>query len=174
MAGRGFCPRGKSTVGLAPSNLTLAWQTFHDHHDDLQRDSCRSIVGGHQPHWLWASSFNRTSHLGVVMQDTQHAESTAIQHQIMSGPDKDEFIAGLSENTASTPRTVRFILASGLSVDVSLDEVGRESGDGHSWLFKGRGLSERNPVAEGGCRHPLVEGYYHSRTHRGWLKRSTR
>jgi hypothetical protein len=47
---------------------------------------------------------------------------------------------------------------------VVINEVGRESGDGESWLFKG--------YVPGGAKS--VEGYYSTHTNSGWLKRTTR
>jgi hypothetical protein len=50
-------PRGAVVETAHKAAETLARQTFHDHHDDLLRDSCRSIVGGQQPHWLGGADF---------------------------------------------------------------------------------------------------------------------
>jgi len=99
------------------------------------------------------------------MQDTQQANPfiPAKQENIVSGPTKFELTLALFDHTMSNGRTVTFTTRDE-AIKVAINEVGRESGDGESWLFKG--------YVPGGAKS--VEGYYSTRTNTGWLKRSTR
>jgi len=118
------------------------------------------------------------------MQDTQQITSTTTDVEseaIVSGPSKFQLMLALFDTTASNDRTVWFIVGNGAAVmlddsgrelgltgatpiEVVINEVGRESGDGESWSFKGH--------VAGGAQS--VEGYYSTATNTGQLKRSTR
>jgi hypothetical protein len=117
------------------------------------------------------------------MQDTQQITSTTDvqQEAIVRGPSKFELMLALFDHTMTNGRTVTFVVGNGAAmmheasgrelgltgatrVEVAINEVGRESGDGESWLFKG--------YVPGGAKS--VEGYYSTRTNTGRLKRSTR
>jgi hypothetical protein len=118
------------------------------------------------------------------MQDTQQTSESMIPakpENIVAGPSKFELALGLFDHTMTNGRTVTFLVGNaaarvhdesgrelGLTgatpVKVAINEVGRESGDGESWLFEG--------YVPGGAKS--VEGYYSTRTNTGWLKRSTR
>ena len=116
------------------------------------------------------------------MQNTQQIPSSdARQETIVQGPSKFELMLALFDHTMVNGRTVAFSVGNGAArmhdasrgeqgltgatlVEVAINEVGRESGDGESWLFKG--------YEPGGAKS--VEGYYSTRTNTGWLKRNYR
>jgi hypothetical protein len=99
------------------------------------------------------------------------------QEAIVGGPSKFELMLGLFDHTDANKRTVTFTVRrasrvrgvastemDGTAVKIAIDQVGRESGDGESWLFEGS--------VPGGAKS--VTGYYSTRTNTGWLKRSIR
>jgi hypothetical protein len=65
------------------------------------------------------------------------------------------------------------VMTGATPVQVVINEVGRESGDGESWLFKGYIPGTDTVIIDGGTKAvtPRVEGYYNTRRQQGWLKR---
>ena len=117
------------------------------------------------------------------MEETQQITSTTMvqKETILRGPGKFELALALFDHTTSNDRTVTFVVGNGAAmmrdesgrelgltgataVEVAINEVGRESGDSESWLFKG--------YVSGGASS--VHGYYSTFTNTGWLQRSPR
>lgn len=90
---------------------------------------------------------------------------------------------GRSEQVRADARAVRphdeqrphrkFSLQGGETVEVAINAVGRESGDGESWLIEGYIPGTDTVILDGGTRAvtPEVDGYYNTRRNQGWLKR---
>jgi hypothetical protein len=88
-----------------------------------------------------------------------------LHRPILNGPGKFDLMLGLFDHTQSSPRPVQFSVrqTSGdiVTIDVSLDSLARESGDGESWNFTGKII-----------HHTIsgnVSGYFSTKTRTGTL-----
>ena len=89
---------------------------------------------------------------------------TTTHYQIVNGPSKMDLMLGLFDNTFDKPRLVSFTVHDGqdpdstVKIDVCLNSVGRESGDGEQWLISGYVANSHGET---------FEGYYTTRQRRG-------
>lgn len=125
----------------------------------------------------------------TTTQDTSATEAS--QETIVRGPSKFELMLALFDHTMDNGRTVTFVVGHGAAmmcdtdgrelgltgakpVKVAINEVGRESGDGESFLFKGYIPGETVHYV-GGTTADMppteVDGYYNTRRNQGWLRR---
>lgn len=95
-------------------------------------------------------------------------EQGTAEIEIISGPSKDELVAALFEGGADHRRSVFFAVNRVPEyARVVINGIRREDGSGESWLFSGY-------LAEGRENSPNIEGYFSTRTGRGWLRFSGR
>lgn len=95
---------------------------------------------------------------------------------ITGGPSKWDLMLGLFDNHSRNPREIEFSIVDPVSpghgepavikkIKVVINGVGRESGNGESWIFNGY-WNLHDPSAP---RNPKVNGYYSTLSRTGWL-----
>ncbi len=92
---------------------------------------------------------------------------------VVTVPSTSELMRALLDHTTANRRTVTFTLRGGEKVEVAIDNVRPESGDGESWFFAGTIPGTATVIVDGRTRAvtPRVEGWFTTHRNIGWLER---